>query len=377
LQGQYLFEEKMNLEKAILSSFRAGIVALKLDGTVAYVNPIGAKIMEGCVLKEGENIHLRAGENSFFRALSEALSMHYLPARVEVELPGRDGDRQHIGFTLSVLKEGKNKIGVCAFFKDLTHVEMAEENENLNQRLLLLGQMAAGLAHEIRNPIASIGVHCSILRDHIPNIEKLATSVDMIGREIEKIESIIRECLNFVRPADLGIKKVRADRIVTGVVERLSALYPDMDFSTRYQKDMEFQVEGDAGLLEQAVNNIIANAVDACEGKGRVEISFGISKHFSDMVRLGRESDPIVHGHSGKEEEFVRISIRDNGPGMTPEIQEKIFVPFFTTKKTGTGLGLSLAQKIIHAHGGILDLTSGPGRGTDFIIKIPVRQKGG
>jgi two-component system sensor histidine kinase AtoS len=183
--------------------------------------------------------------------------------------------------------------------------------------------------------------------------------------------------LNFVRPADLGIKKVRADRIVTGVVERLSSLYPNMEFSTKYQKNMEFQVEGDAGLLEQAVNNIIANAVDACQGKGRVEISFGISRHFSDLVRLGRKSDPIVHGHSGKEEEFVRISIRDDGTGMTSEIQEKIFVPFFTTKKTGTGLGLSLAQKIIHAHGGILDLTSGPGKGTDFIIKIPVRQKGG
>lgn len=367
----------MHLESSILSSFRAGVVALKLDGTVAYINPIGAKVLVGCVLKEGENIHLRAGENSFFRVLSEALTMHYLPTRVEVELPGKDGDRQYIGFTLSELKEGDTKIGICAFYKDLTHVEMAEENENLKQRLLLLGQMAAGLAHEIRNPIASIGVHCSILRKHIANDEKLATSVELIGREIDKVEYIIRECLNFVRPADLGIKKVAADGVVTSVLERFSALYPDMEFSTRHQGDMDFQVEADASLLEQAVNNIIANAVDACEGKGRIDISFGISKHYSDLVRLGRASDPIVHGHPGKEEEFVRISIRDNGHGMTPEIQEKIFVPFFTTKKLGTGLGLPLAQKIIHAHGGILDLTSDPGKGTDFIIKVPVRQKSG
>jgi signal transduction histidine kinase len=82
-----------------------------------------------------------------------------------------------------------------------------------------------------------------------------------------------------------------------------------------------------------------------------------------------------MHGHSGNEEEFVRIAIRDNGPGIPPEIKEKIFVPFYTTKKTGTGVGLPLAQKIIHAHGGVMDLVSEPGKGSDFIIKIPVRQE--
>ena len=195
-----------SIEGAILASFRAGIVAIRSDGTVAYINPIGAKILEGCSLREGENIHPRAGENVFFRVLSEALSMNYLPTRVEAELPGRDGERQSLGFTLSELKERDGRVGICAFFKDLTHVEMTEESENLKQRLLMLGQMAAGLAHEIRNPIASIGVHASILRSHLAGNEKLLSSVGMMSREIEKVEYIIRECLNFVRPAELGIK---------------------------------------------------------------------------------------------------------------------------------------------------------------------------
>lgn len=95
------------------------------------------------------------------------------------------------------------------------------------------------------------------------------------------------------------------------------------------------------------------------------------------MMRLERRSGPIVHGHSGKEEEFLRITIHDNGPGIPAEVRDKIFVPFFTTKKTGTGLGLAIAQKIIHTHGGVLDLKSEPGKGTDFIIKIPVRHKSG
>ena len=116
-----------HIEGAILSSFRAGILAIRSDGTVNFINPIGAKILEGCSILEGENIHPRAGENVFFRSLSEALSMSYLPTRLETELPGRDGERQNLGFTLSELKEGENRVGICAFFKDLTHVEMTED----------------------------------------------------------------------------------------------------------------------------------------------------------------------------------------------------------------------------------------------------------
>ena len=367
----------MTIENKILSSFRAGIVAINLDGRVAYINPIGAKILQGCSLAEGETIHSRAGENSFFRVLSESIGMNYLPTRVEVEIPGGDGDRQFIGFTLAELKDSGRRTGICAFFKDLTHVEMTEENENLKQRLLSLGQMAAGLAHEIRNPISSIGVHCSILKSHLSQNEKLLASVTMMAREIEKVEYIIRECLNFVRPAELGIQNVDVGRLVCGLLERFRSLHPAMEFSVRQMRDGELMAEADKGLMEQAMTNIVANAVDACEGRGKVEISFGVSRHFSDMMRLERRNGPIVHGHSEREEEFLRITIHDNGPGIPVEVQDKIFVPFYTTKKTGTGLGLAIAQKIIHSHGGVLDLKSDPGKGTDFIIKIPMRQKSG
>ena len=221
------------IESAILSSFRAGILAIRSDGTVSFINPIGAKILEGCSIREGENIHPRAGENVFFRSLSEALSMSYLPTRVEAELPGRDGERQNLGFTLSELKKGETRVGICAFFKDLTHVEMTEESENLKERLLMLGQMAAGLAHEIRNPIASIGVHASFLKTHLSGNEKLLSSVGMMSREVEKVEYIIRECLNFVRPAELGIQPVRVDTLVDGVVARMVNLHPGMKFSVQ------------------------------------------------------------------------------------------------------------------------------------------------
>lgn len=366
-----------HIEGAILSSFRAGIVAILLDGTVAYINPIGAKILEGCSLREGENIHPRAGENVFFRVLSEALSMNYLPTRVEAELPGRDGERQSLGFTLAVLMEGEGKVGICAFFKDLTHVEMEEESENLKERLLMLGQMAAGLAHEIRNPIASIGVHASILRSHLSGNERLLSSVNMMSLEIEKVDYIIRECLNFVRPAELDIRQVRVDKLLDAVIARMIALSPGMVYSIQNGLDANGKVEADAALLEQVLTNLLDNAADACHGKGTVTVFVGTSRHFTDAVRLNRQVEMILPGHSGKEEEFIRIHIRDDGPGIPPEIQDRIFVPFFTTKKTGTGIGLPLAQKIVHAHGGVLDMNSEVGKGTEFIIKIPMRHGSG
>ncbi|GAB4371709.1 MAG: hypothetical protein Kow00128_19800 [Deltaproteobacteria bacterium] len=367
----------MNIGDSILASFRAGILAIRMDGTVAYINPIGEKILAGSSLAPGENIHLHAAENSFFRVLSESLSMSYLPTRVEVDLPGADGERQNLGFTLAELKDGEQRVGVCAFFKDLTHVEMAEESENLKQRLLMLGQMAAGLAHEIRNPIASIGVHCSILRSNLSGNGKLVSSIEMMTKEIEKIENIIRECLNFVRPAELGARPMRVDSIVEGVAFRFRTIHPGMEYTIHKPEGVEFTAEVDGSLLEQAVTNLLSNAVDACEGKGKIEISFGISRHPTELLRLDRRAEAILPGDSGREEEFIRITVRDNGPGIPPEIQDRIFVPFFTTKKMGTGIGLPMAQKIIHAHGGILDLSSVKGKGTEFIIKIPVRQRSG
>jgi len=254
---------------------------------------------------------------------------------------------------------------------------MTEESENLKERLLMLGQMAAGLAHEIRNPIASIGVHASFLKSHLSGNEKLLSSVGMMAREVEKVEYIIRECLNFVRPAELGIRSVRVDTLLDGVVARMVTLHPGMKFSVQKSSSGDLMVDVDAALLEQALTNILANAVDACQGKGTVTVSLKTSRHFTESVRLNRQVKILLPGQSGKEEQFLRIHIRDDGPGIPPEIQDRIFAPFFTTKKTGTGIGLSMAQKIVHAHGGVLDMDSEIGKGTEFIIKIPMRHTDG
>ncbi len=362
----------MGLENDILKCFRAGILVIDPAGQVVYLNDIAMKILESFAVKNGENLRPRAAENAFFRLLIEALDLRYLPTRLEAILPGREGMHRSIGFTLAELKDGDRRTGICAFFKDLTHVEVAEENRDLNERLRLLGQMAAGLAHEIRNPIASIGVHCGLLRSRYQGDPKILSSISHMEREIVKVEYIIRECLNFVRPAELGVRAVPVAPLMERIASQAGKLFDGVKVTFFPQGSAGVEAEMDEGLMEQALANIVTNAAQACEGSGNVSISARVTHGYWDLVPESRE--PMLSDASGEREDFLTVNVKDDGAGIPEEIRDKIFVPFFTTKKGGTGIGLPLAQKIVYAHKGVLDILSEPGKGTEFTVKIPLRQ---
>ena len=373
LQPLGIDEER--LEVRILNAFRAGILAIDAEGKVLLVNKIGLKILDQYPVTIGEDLRGRTGENVFFRLLVESLSLKYLPARVDVELGDRDGGRRYIGFTLSELRENSRRFGICAFFKDLTNVEITEENRSLNKRLLLLGQMAAELAHEIRNPIAGIGVHCGLIGSRCKDDPKIKSSVIHIEREINKVENIIRECLDFVRPAELKIQPTRIIPLLERIVTRAGKIHGGVFFEFFGEGTGDPVPEIDENLMEQALMNIVTNAAQACEGQGRVTIRCRLTKgYWSTPPDKG---DILVANIPGEQEEYLTISIRDTGGGVPEEIREKIFVLFFTTKKAGTGIGLPLVQKIVYAHKGVLDILSEPGKGTEVIIKIPMRQSHG
>ena len=362
---------ELKLEADILKCFRAGILAIDLSGQIVYLNDIALKILGGVPLAPGMNLRTAADENPFFRMLLEALDLRYLPTRMEATLPGREGMPRSIGFTMAELKEGEQRSGICAFFKDLTHVEMAEENRDLDVRLRLLGQMAAGLAHEIRNPIASIGVHCGLLRSRYQGDPKILSSISHMESEIGRVEFIIRECLNFVRPAELTLRTVPVTPILKRLAAETGKLFGGVKVSFLPRRIENVEVQMDERLFEQALGNIISNAAQACDPGGSVVISGRVTHGFWDLDPEARE--PMLSDGSGEREDFLTISIKDTGRGIPEDIREKIFVPFFTTKKGGTGIGLPIAQKIVYAHKGVLDILSEPGKGTEFLIKIPLR----
>jgi len=366
----------LKIEKEILRCFRAGVIVIDMSGTVIYRNEIAKKILGNNLVDVGSNLRSSSAENAFHRTLLESLELQYLPARMESILPGREGGtRRMIGFTLSELKDGRgNRTGICAFFKDLTHIEMAEENKDLDTRLRLLGQMAAGLAHEIRNPITSIGVHCGLLRMRCPEDAQIYSSLAHIESETKKVESIIRECLNFVRPAVLNLSVVSMTTMLERLVADTSNLYPKIDFSLRMENTDPINAEVDEVMFEQALRNIIMNAAQACQPDvGKVVVATRLSKGYWDLDPKEKGTDPALKAGTGEQEYFLLISIKDNGVGIPESVRDKIFVPFFTTKKGGTGIGLPIVQKIVNAHKGVLDIISEPNEGTEFVIKIPLR----
>ena len=363
------------IEKAILSSFRAGVLAIDLHGKIIFINEIAKNILTNFPVSLGDDLRGRAGENALFRILLESIGLQYLPTRLEISLPRVEDTPRPIGFTLAELREGERRTGICAFFKDLTHVEMQEENQDLDERLRLLGQMAAGLAHEIRNPIASVGVHCGLLRSRYQGDQRILSSLQHIEKEIARVEYIIRECLNFVRPAELAIRRVPIDSFLKRIAEQAGKLFEGTGIVYKGGPVGDASAELDEGLMEQAIMNVVVNAAQACDSKGSVTLRARITRGYWDSPHADRE--PLLPETSSDQEEFLTISIRDDGPGIPEEIRDKSFVPFFTTKKEGTGIGLPLVQKIVYAHKGVLDIVSETGKGTEFIIKLPVKQAHG
>ena len=365
----------MGLETEILKCFRAGILVIDMSGVVVYRNEIAKKILSIDLVDVGGNLRYSSAKNAFYRMLLESLELKYLPSRMEAVLPGKEGrTNRMIGFTLAEFKDVDNtRTGICAFFKDLTHVEMAEENRDLDARLRLLGQMAAGLAHEIRNPITSIGVHCGLLRLRHKEDPKAISSLSHIESEIGKIESIIKECLNFVRPAELNLSLRPIRQMLEQIAEEVTKIYPKVKVSFQTEIEGDIIAEVDDLMFEQAIRNIVMNGAQAClpEGEGNVLISARLSKGFWDLDLT--EKDSTAQNHSDEREYFLSVSIKDDGPGIPENIRDKLFVPFFTTKKGGTGIGLSIVQKIVSAHKGVLDIISEEGQGTEFIVKIPMR----
>lgn len=365
----------MAIEQQILSSFRAGVLAIDLQGKVIFVNEIARNILVNSPVNREDDLRGRVGENALFRILLESIDLQYLPTRLEISLPRVEDTPRSIGFTLAELRMGETRTGICAFFKDLTHVEMQEENRDLDERLRLLGQMAAGLAHEIRNPIASVGVHCGLLRSRYHGDQRIVSSLQHIEKEIARVEFIIKECLNFVRPAELAIRAVPIDAFLKRIVEQAGKLFEGTLIVYKGSPAGDISAELDEGLMEQAIMNVLTNAAHASGPKGSVTLGTRITRGYWDNSHDDRE--PLLPETSSKREDFLTISIRDDGPGIPDEVRDRIFVPFFTTKKEGTGIGLPLAQKIVYAHKGVLDIVSETGKGTEFIIKLPVKQDHG
>jgi len=347
----------------LVFNLRTGVLAITRQGRVAAMNDLAYRVL-GIASRPGdigrpftEVLH-DCPEVS--RVLQEAFESDDLPNRAEMRL--RKTGRA-IGYTLSRIYDDLGAlVGATLFFKDLTRVEQMEERDRLRDRLATLGEMAAAIAHEVKNPLASIEVMAGVLKRQLSEQPEALETLNDIIKEAKMANAIVVEVLEFVRPIQLqvdrtGLEEVLEDSITLAEAKRRRGA---VSIRTEIAPDVP-DLLADSHQLRQLFSNLLGNAFEALGGEGDVEIR---------AYLLPAEEEPAGTGELFAPQ--VVVEIRDNGPGIAPDDLERIFSPFFTTKPQGTGLGLAIVRKVVDAHDGRINAVSAPGRGATFRVTLPV-----
>ena len=342
----------------IVAGMRNGVLAITRDGRLALINDEAYRIFRVTPARGdlGQPIAtVLTAHPEVARVLLGVFDLHHLPNRVEMRLKPLD---QVIGYTLAHVRDDAGEVvGAAMFFKDLTRVEQLEERERLRDRLAALGEMAAAIAHEVKNPLAGIEVMAGLLRRKIADAPDAQAVLTDIIKEAKMANAIVQEVLDFVRPMRLQVEHTTLAAAVHGAVTLADtkARRGEVDVAVRIPEGLP-AIQADQHQLTQVFTNLLINAYEAMEGRGHVTVS-------ASRVRL-------EDGGDGRD--AVQVEFADDGPGMPQEVAEKVFAPFFTTKPQGSGLGLAVVRKIIDAHDGRIDLRTEAGQGTTIRVTLPV-----
>ncbi len=349
----------------LVRSMRNGVIAIHRDGSLALMNDEAYRIFG--LTRRAEDVGRKFSEvlqerPAAIRVLASAFELSHLPNRAELRL--RDLDRV-IGYTLSQVKNDEGEtIGAVMYFKDLTRVEQLEERERLRDRLASLGEMAAGIAHELKNPLAGIEVMAGLLRRQVPDSKDAQALLADILSEAKLANAIVVEMLEFVRPVRLQVEHTdMADMLQQSITMAESKTRRGSVAVTLEIEEGLPMIEADHHQLSQVFTNLLTNAFEALDGRGKIAIT---------AVSGTIEEDPALTGAQAPMPTVV-VDVLDDGPGLPRDATDKIFDPFFTTKVQGSGLGLAIVRKIVDAHDGRIDVSSVPGAGTRFRVTLPVK----
>ncbi len=224
------------------------------------------------------------------------------------------------------------------------------------EKLATLGTLAAGIAHEIRNPLTSIKARLYMLGKRVANDAASTADTGVISSEIGRLERIVQDVLHFARPSEPQLKDVRADAALREVFSLMGSTLEQGRVQLALEDGPELHVSMDSALIKQVLINLVRNAAEAIEGQGLVTLRVR-----SDRAKL-----------HGKTSNVAILEVTDTGKGIPPEVEKRLFDPFFTTKEAGTGLGLSIAARIVEKQGGALEYQTQLGHGTTFGIVLPV-----
>lgn len=330
----------------ILQCVTNGVMTFDRNGRVITLNRAASELLgishEQAVDRPCSDIF---GSGDICRSVEETIGRTTTSLRMETTLERPEG-RMWLGYNTALLTDRQgSSLGVILSFSDLTEVKRLQEQVELRERLIALGEMSAGIAHELRNPMAVIAGYLALVskKSAVPE-QKIIRDV---VAEINGMNRIIDDLLTFARPASLNRVRINIRELIEGCVANvLQAKGNDARVTTVLDLP-ELEVFLDEVLMRQALTNLVQNAVEAMPEGGTL----------------------TIQGMSTSRE--LSLTIADIGTGIPRDTLKKIFLPFFTTKDTGVGLGLALVHKIVLSHGGRIDVRSSEGQGTTFTVVLP------
>ncbi len=347
----------------LVAGMRNGVLAITRDGRVAEINAEAQRIFQ---LKRSQRLvgrqfsEVLAKHPDMVRVLHSAFDLSHLPNRAELRLKTTG---KVVGYTLSHVRDERGRSsGVALFFKDLTKIEQLEERERLRDRLVALGEMAAAIAHEVKNPLAGIEVMAGLLKRQVSDSPDALSILNDIINEAKMANHIVHEALEFVRPIRLQVEHTAISEVLQSSLSLAESKIPRQQINLKVHIDRDLPpIQGDHHQLCQLFTNLIINAFEALGGKGTVEVAA------REGVREEEGHGSIAGGHT----RTVIVDIADDGPGVPRELRDRIFNAFFTTKPQGSGLGLAIVRKVVDAHDGRIDIQTGSS-GTRFQVTLPV-----
>jgi two-component system sensor histidine kinase PilS (NtrC family) len=342
----------------IVRSISSGIFTADATGALTSFNPAAQELtgytagqVLGRAWREIFNWHPNQPSDDAAAGAPPAMT------RFEVECKNAHGHRLVLGMTVSPLYEQREEHGLVGVFKDLTQIRELEAEMRRKEWLANLGEMSAGMAHEIRNPLGALAGAMQMLRKESTADATDRRLMDIAIREATRLDAIITEFLQYARPPELDLAEHNINKILAetmDLVQHEARIRKRMTIATSLAVGA-LMVQVDQNQMRQVFWNLATNAFDAMPEGGQLTISTGC-RHIDAAGRSG---------------DVVEIAFQDTGEGIAQDNLDKIFLPFFTTKKEGSGLGLAAVHRIVDLHGGWIKVESQPQRGTCFVVCLP------
>src|SRR5689334_19880974 len=337
---------KENLDQ-IMGNLQDGLMLFTRDARVVLVSASAERFVGRA---RGDMLGRHVSEvfdrtTKLGRTVLDAFDVHEDVEQQEIE--GTSG--RPLQVALDFIEEGGQQIGALLTMRDTESVRRIEDEIELSRRLAAIGRLTSGVAHEVRNPINAIMVHLEVLREKIRQIDpESKRHMDVIGSEIQRLDRVVQTLVDFTKPVELRLNETDLRRTLEEVAMLAEPEAGQHGVTVHCEVPEEpLLVKADIDLVKQAVLNIAINGIQAMPNGGELNIS--------------------AHRTEGS----VEVEVSDQGGGIPPEIQEKIFNLYFTTKKAGSGIGLPMTYRVMQLHNGEVEFESQNGRGTIFRLRFP------